>query len=140
MKKFGVPVLITLILLGLCSQNYAQGICPITTLKINRIQGKVLSNDKLQEPIRQTKVELTRLGETVSLNYSTLTNDSGYFEINNVKKGKYALGVWLTVNEKPYFNYRAAITVKKSNDSKSKDLILVNLGLDCFTSEVSISK
>lgn len=140
MKKLSFSILLVLIVLLLRSASYGQAICPITTLKIGGVKGKVLWNDKTSAPITKTKVELIRLGEEDSLITSTLTDENGFFEINNLKKGKYGLDVWLYVDEKPYFVYRVALKVTKSNAKKSNSLIVVKLGLDCWTSEAGIVK
>ena len=124
----------------LCPSSYGQAICPITTLKIGGIKGKVLWNDKTAAPITKTKVELKRLDEAQSLVTSILTDENGFFEINNLKKGKYGLDVWLYVDEKPYFVYRVALKITKSNETKSNSLLVVKLGLDCWTSEASVVK
>ena len=140
MKKLSFSILFVLFILVLCSPNYGQAICPITTLKIGSVKGKVLWNDKTVAPITRTKVELIRLGEEDFLISSTLTNENGFFEISNLEKGKYGLDVWLYVDEKPYFVYRVALKVTKSNATKSDSLIVVKLGLDCWTSEAQRGK
>ncbi len=140
MKKLSLSVLFVLFTLTLCPPSYAQAICPLTTLKTDSVRGKVLWNDKTTAPITKTKVELKRFDEEQSLVTSTLTNENGFFEIHNLKKGEYGLDVWLYVDEKSYFVYRVALKVKKSNDAKSNSLIVVKLGLDCWNSEASVMK
>jgi hypothetical protein len=140
MKKVSLLLLLILVTLTLHTSGHAQGICPIITLKVNRISGKILWNDKNAQPITKTKVELKRLDEKESLTASTITNDLGFFEINNIKTGKYGLDVLLSVDEKPYFVYRIALKVKKSNATKSESIIALKLGLDCFNSEARIIK
>lgn len=140
MKNVSFSILFILFISMLCSRNYAQSMCSITTLKTNSVKGKVLWNDKPAQPIVKTKVELKRLDETQSLVSSVLTDNLGFFEIGNIKKGEYVLDTWLYVDEKPYFAYRIGLKVKKTNDTKSKSLIVVKLGLDCWNSEVSVAK
>ncbi len=124
----------------LSSQSYAQAICPIKTLKIDSVKGKVIWNDKTEAPIAKIKVELKRLDEEQSLVKSIFTGKNGFFEFKKLKKGKYAVDVWLYVDEEPYFVYRVALKVKKSNVIKSNSQILVKLGLDCWDSEASVEK
>ncbi len=140
MKKLSFSILFVLLTLALYSPSYGQAICPITTLKISGVKGKVLWNDKTVAPITKTKVDLKRLDGEQSLVTSTLTDENGFFEINNLKKGKYGLDVWLYVDEKPYFVYRVALKVTKSNETKVSSLIVAKLGLDCWTSEASVVK
>jgi hypothetical protein len=82
MKETRFLFLPILFVLTLYPSSFAQGICPISTLRIDRVRGKVLWNDKNAEPITKTKVELKRLDEEQSLVTSTLTDDAGFFEIN----------------------------------------------------------
>lgn len=120
--------------------NYAQGVCPTTILRIGKIQGLVVTPGKNEdEPLARTKVELRRPDETQSLVTSTLTNDSGSFEMSDIRAGKYLLVVWLTVEQQVYFKYFITLNLeKRMKDSKSKTLILIKLGTDCFKSEASV--
>lgn len=136
--RFSIPAF--LIVLILSSQIFAQSMCPITTLTVNRIRGKVLTNDQQQVPIKQAKVELFSLGETDSLVASAFTDDLGYFNITNVQKGKYAIEAAFAVEGVTHLKYRFVLKVKKSNDTRSSALIMVKLDANCFDSEVSISK
>lgn len=83
---------------------------------------------------------MKRFDERLSLIKSVLTDDSGYFEIKNIRKGNYFLVVWLTNNEATLHNYYLGLQVMKTNDIKSKNSIEINLGLDCLASEAKTIK
>jgi hypothetical protein len=141
MKKLTFSALLILFVLTFCSlPNYAQSICHVVNLRANRVKGRVLSQGRIEEPIRQTRVELKRLDERLSLVTSALTDDSGYFEIKNIRKGEYILVAWFTNEEQTFHKYYMGLQVMKTSDTKSKNLIEIKLGLDCFTSEAKLIK
>ncbi len=140
MKKIRISILIVLFCLTIIYQGFAQAICPIETLKVNSLNGKVIWNDKTEAPIAKTKVDLIKLDEEQNLLSSIFTDEDGFFEFKELEKGKYAIDVWLYVDEKPYFVYRVALKVKKSSATKSNSQIQVKLGLDCWNSEANIVK
>ena len=122
------------------SQIMAQGVCPITTLKIGELKGKVVTSGRAEdEPLAQTKVELRRLDENETLVSSAVTDEKGTFEISEIKSGKYRLVVWFILNNQLYFKYYVKLEIKdKLKKAKRKSSILIKLGIDCQSSEASL--
>jgi hypothetical protein len=141
MKKLIFITLLLLLSLTVCSlPNYSQHLCHVINLETNRVKGRVLSQGKTEKPIRQTKVELIRFDERLSFVSSVLTDDTGYFEIKNIRNGGYFLIAWHTNDEEASDKYYVGLQVMKTNDTKSKNLIQIKLGLDCSTSEAKLIK
>ncbi len=84
------------------SLSVAQGVCPVTDLKVGKVKGVVMSHGRVEVPIPGTKVELFKLDGNEFLVESTLTNEKGLFAINNISKGKYKLVVWFTIEGQTY--------------------------------------
>ncbi len=120
----------------------AQDLCPLKTVKLNKIQGKIMakgSRDKV--PLPHTKIELERLGSPVVLVATVETDEEGFFEINNIKKGEYRLVVHYIYNGvvlNPKYNL--ILKVKKSNADKSKKFLYVELAFDCGNTTVKLVK
>ena len=120
--------------------NLAQGICPLPSLRVDSVKGKVVTQGKNEdEPLSQAKVELRRLDDKETLVASTVTDNGGLFEITSSPKGKYRLVIWFSVNNQLYFKYYIKLNVvKRVKKPKEKMSILVKLGVDCFNSEASL--
>lgn len=114
---------------------FSQAVCPITTLKINKVGGQIIAKGKLATPIPNQKIELRNLDEKETFVSETITNENGEFEFSGIKKGKYAFNVDFVLNGSYLLKYRAIVKVKKSNSSKSKPSILILFGGNCWETE-----
>lgn len=124
------------------AQSFAQGTCPIKELKVSRIQGVVVSQGREDDPIKDTKIELFRLGNPETLISTTTTDENGYFEIGNAPIGEYRLVVYFMVKGEavaPSYN-GLIVSVKKTNAKKSNRFLDIWLGANCFEHQTSIRK
>ena len=119
--------------------SFAQGICPITTIKLGRIKGKVVSQGKNEVPISATKVELFNLNENKVLIDSVMTDEKGFFKFDNINKGIYGLTVWFTIKGQTYLKYDVILKVTKNQKEKENNkMVYVRLGMDCFNSDAKL--
>ncbi len=131
---------ILLILSIFTSNAFSQAVCPIKTLKVNKVNGKILLGGKSKEPFPDTKIDLFKFDEKETVISTTATNEDGYFEFDNIKKGKYGLNVHIVINGMSYPPYRAIVKVKKTDSSKLKPSILIIYSGDCWDTEAETVK
>lgn len=135
--------LLSVIFAGYASVS-VQAMCPIKTLDVKKVQGQVMEmGSDQQDPIAlpNTKVELMWLGNPDVLITTVETDDKGFFEINDIKKGKYRLVVYFIVNGKAVApKYDVILKVEKSNVSKSNQHIYISLAFDCSENIVKLVK
>ena len=134
-KRF---LILSLVLTCFFTTIYSQAVCPISTAKVNSIQGRVVENIGSQKPWPDIVVEIRNFGDNETLVSTTKTDKDGLFSIAGLQKGKYVMNVIFDVR---YIStYRLIAKVKRSNSSKKKPSILVRLGSDCWETEVTIVK
>lgn len=121
---------------GFCSNTFSQSICPIVTLKVNKVSGKILDGGRLEEPLPNIRVELRNFNDEETLVSTAITDKLGLFEFENIKKGEYIFNTYFIFNDELYLKYRAVVKVKKSNSLKSKPSILISFGIDCHETEI----
>ncbi len=112
---------------------HCQAVCPIITLKVNKVSGKIIEKGKLATPFPDVKVELRKINDEETLVSSTTSDKLGFFEFEEIEKGKYLF--LLDFNKPSFVNYRAVVKVKKTNSSKSKPSILIVYSGDCWDTE-----
>jgi hypothetical protein len=117
--------------------SFAQGICPITTIKLGRIKGKVVSQGRNEVPVSATKVELFNLKSNKVLIASVMTDENGFFEFDSIKKGTYGLTAWFTIKEETYLKYAVILKVTK-NQKENNQMVYIRLGMDCFESDAKL--
>jgi hypothetical protein len=117
-----------------------QGTCSVKTFDVSNVRGKVVSQGRLEEPVSQTKVELFKFGGHEALVQSALTDEKGFFEMNNIKKGTYRLVTWFTVRGQTFLKYDVILNVKRSQEQKTDKSVLIKLSADCFTSDATVIK
>lgn len=144
--QFLKTIYIFLSLLGLFSICYisirAQSMCPLKTLKINKIQGKITAQERKNTiPLSYTKIDLQRLGDPDVLVTTVETDDKGFFEISNIPKGEYRLAVHFIVDGREIVpKYDVILKVKKSNVSESNKYICIFLAFDCGDNTAKVFK
>jgi uncharacterized surface anchored protein len=116
--------------------SFAQSTCPVTTLSVATVKGKVVSQGKIEVPVSGTKIELFRMNDE-ALVESVLTDENGFFKIANVKNGKYRLVVWFTIEGATYLKYNLILKVKK-NRKENNQMVYIRLGMDCFSSDAKL--
>lgn len=114
---------------------FSQAICPIRTLKVNKINGKILDGGKSEEPLPEIKLELIKFDEEETIVSTVFTDKAGYFEFENIEKGKYGLIIYFVFNGNLYLKYRAIVKAKKTDSPKVKPSILIRFGVDCHETE-----
>lgn len=119
-----------------CLPSFAQSTCPVKTLNVNEVKGKVVSLGKNEVPVSGTKVELFQLNDD-ALVKSVLTDEKGFFKIDNVKSGKYRLLVWFTIEGETYLKYNLILKVVE-NQKENNRVVYVRLGMDCFESDAKL--
>lgn len=111
----------------------SQGLCDLKTFRLDRITGNVVSEGpKGNEPIRNAKVELWRigaLGHEDVLVASTSTNEDGLFEMVGVKEGHYRLEV-SKPNSGFVRNFAGVKLVKSPKVSEARKVIQFRLGVE----------
>lgn len=123
------------------SESYAQQMCNLIELKVDNVKGRVVTNDQDLYPVSSSQVKLFKINDNDVLIGSTVTDTEGFFDIVDIKPGKYRLVVWAT-SEKglTLFTYDVIVKVMKSKN-KNKDshqMIYVKLGGDCFESDAKL--
>lgn len=115
-------------------------ICPITTLKVKQVVGKVVWADNPESPVSNTRIDLVTLGESQELLESMKTDENGFFEFRDVKKGKYALNVYLLIagSTEVAPRYWVPLKVTRSNSTNSRRHILILRAFDCWDSEAKL--
>ena len=115
------------------SQTFAQGICDYKEFRLGEIKGRVVSDGpKGYEPVSKAKVELWRIGgvdEDDVIVASTLSGETGYFEISDIKRGKYRLEAskW----EGGFVrNFVGIKVVKRAKESERGKGLVFRLGVD----------
>ncbi|MDQ3633674.1 MAG: hypothetical protein M3405_04090 [Acidobacteriota bacterium] len=139
MKKFVFTLGIS-ILFAFSSNAFSQSICPIVTVKVNKVSGKILVGGRLEEPLPNIKVELRKFDDEETLVSTAVTDKSGLFEFDNIRKGEYIFNTYFVFNNELYLKYRAIVKVKKSNSLNSKPSILIRFGIDCHETEIKTVK
>lgn len=134
-SSINLTLFLVLIMAFLEVSAYAQGICDYKEFRLERIKGRVISNGpKGYEPISQAKVELWRVGvsdKEDKLIISAMSDEDGYFEIDNIKDGVYRLNVSTTT--KGFFSNFAGIKiVKKAKKTERKKLLVFRLGVEAL--------
>jgi hypothetical protein len=124
-------VLFGLFLALLANTSFAQGLCDIKSFALDKIKGKVVSDGPHgYEPIDQAKVELWRVGrEDDVLVVSTSSDVAGFFELNNIKRGRYRLQIskW---DAGFVMNFAVVNVVKRVKKSDKGKLLLFRLGVE----------
>jgi len=135
MKKVIFIFSIALLFVAFPFSAFSQAMCPIITLKVNKVRGNIVYKDGKTEPIPDIKLELRKPDDEETLVSTATTNESGLFEFKDIQKGAYILIVDFVINGKSWLEYRTVVKVKKSNSSKSKPSILIRFAIDCFETE-----
>lgn len=122
------------------SSSYAQEMCNLVELKVDKIKGKVVTNDDELYPFSSSQVKLFKVNNRDVLIGSTITDKNGSFEIENIDKGEYRLVVWATTEKGlTLFTYDVIIKIDKNKkDKEINQLIYVKLGGDCFDSDAKL--
>ncbi len=131
---------ILLILSIFTSNAFSQAVCPIKTLKVNKVNGKILLGVKSKIPYSNAGIFLFKLDDVETIVSTTTTNEEGYFEFDNIKKGKYGFKFDVIFDGMLYRPYRAIVKVKKTDSSKLKPSILIIYSGDCWDTEAETVK
>lgn len=139
MKKLLLVCSILLFHIVCNKPTFSQVISPIKTLTVNKVTGKIITINKSALRSSGIKIELRETntsGETIS-SYLTTTDESGFFEFNGIKKGKYLLNVYFIIKENLIQKYRAIVNMNKSGSSKSKPSILIRFTDNIYETEAA---
>jgi hypothetical protein len=134
--------------------SFAQGMCDYKEFRFETIKGRVMvkgivkpDGSSVDEPLAQAKVELWRTAgvdndnENDALIASTLSDENGYFEINNIKEGLYRLDASKLENGFVR-NFVGIKILKKVKKSESGKQLMFRLGVEvlkpCGGGEVSL--
>ena len=128
---------ICLIVFGATTAIYSQNICPISTTKVDSPRGLIVWNDKLGQPVEQAPISVKRSGENEITVVSTKTDNAGRFEVS-IPKGHYVVDVQAIINGQTLFTYRFILKLRRSNYLKGNKQIMVKIGVDCYSSEVTV--
>jgi hypothetical protein len=110
--------------------------CPIKTVKVKALNGRVVENSTSQPPWQNVVVELRLDDETQTLRLTTVTDENGSFNFGKVKNGKYFLD--FRTNVVP--SYRLVVRTNGVKDSAKGASFLVKLDSDCGNNEVKVLK
>lgn len=113
---------------------FPQSMCPIKTVKVNSLNGKVVENSIGQNPWANVVVELRLDNETQTLSSTTVTGEDGSFIFPQVKKGKYLLDI----RTNALSSYRLVVRTRGVNDTAKAASFLVKLDPDCGKNEVKL--
>lgn len=114
-------------------------ICPITTLKVEQVVGKVVWADNPESPVPNTRIDLVTLGESQEIVDSMETDENGFFEFKDVKKGNYALNIYLIVGSTEVApRYWVPLKVTRTNSTNSRRHILILRAPDCWDSDAKM--
>jgi hypothetical protein len=121
------------IILASAAMLDAQSVCPITTVKVGSLSGQVVENTRNQAPWPRITVILKSSGDAQRQIASTETDENGYFKFRGQQKGVFLLDF------KTQFTptLRTVVKLSRSKNSVAKPWILIKLGFDCWTSEIT---
>ncbi|MCZ2391530.1 MAG: carboxypeptidase-like regulatory domain-containing protein [Acidobacteria bacterium] len=130
------------IILVWCSVVSGQSICPLETVKVEKIQGRVMiPAEHGSRPLPHTKVEVEKFGNPDRFISAVETDENGMFQIDGIERGEYRLSVRYIVNAieiVPKFDI--ILDVERSDVSKSNKFLSVLLTYDCAENQVKVIK
>ncbi|MBS1769610.1 MAG: hypothetical protein JSS77_08100 [Acidobacteria bacterium] len=139
-KKGRFMLTVSVIVLAGYGSSLGQSMCPLETVNIDKVQGKIIVPDEQgSHPLPHTRVELQKLGHPDSLIAAVETDENGDFQIKNIARGKYRLVVHYIVNGievVPKFD--VILAVRRSYASQSNKYVSVLLTYDCFENQVKV--
>lgn len=109
---------------------HAQDLCPVKTVVVNSVQGRVFGGGSEVTPIVGTLVELRTISAENRLVESTRTDKEGRFRFQNQDDGNYRVIVHLEIEGRdvmPSFDFIARI---KKGKAPGRELRIV-LEMDC---------
>jgi len=128
-------------IVGCSSTADAQSMCPIKTITVDSIQGKIDAIDRAGTfPLPGIRLELVRIGTVDTSIGTAVTDERGVFKLTDIPRGEYRLSVpyvYKGVEVAPI--YDIVLRLKKPN-SKSKKYIHVSLSVDCGQNTVELRK
>ena len=137
MFKLSLIILVTalLVLLTAESRPVEADVCVNSTLKVNHVQGYVVSVARgVEEPIPNAEVELKEfLNDEWQTKYKAKTDENGFFKILDVPSGKYEIHVLHPM----IGSLGTLVRVKRKTNSKpSKEIIVVLEFMKCGDARV----
>lgn len=140
-KAFSISCFALFLAFSCSSTADAQSMCPIKTVTVDSVQGKVDAIDGASTfPLQGLKLELVRIGPVDTSLGTAVTDEKGVFKFNDIPKGAYRLSVsyvYKGVEVAP--KYDLVLRLKKPN-SNSKKYIHVSLSIDCGQNTVEVRK
>ena len=112
-----------------------QSMCPIKTIKVGKLLGKVVERSDSASPLQNVSIELRSTDEAQSLIATTTTDKDGGFRFSSVKNGKYSIDFrpeWME-------SYRLVVKLRSSGQTRGGSFV-VKLDLDCGKNEVLLDK
>ena len=128
-----LPVLI-IVLLSISASG--QGVCPIETIRVNKLSGQIVENSKAKSPWPNILVELRSSREGEPLISTARTDENGLFRFAPSKTGTY----FLHVDTQHFPRYRLVIKFKGPSRHTKGGGFRILLDPDCGKTEVYLGK
>jgi len=112
-----------------------QSMCPIKTIRVGKLLGKVVEKSDSASPLQNVSLELRSTDEAQSLIATTTTDKDGGFRFDSVKNGRYSIDFrpgWMD-------SYRLVVKFRSNGQTKGGSFV-VKLDLDCGNNEILLRK
>lgn len=112
---------------------YSQSVCPIKTVKVGSLNGRVVDAVKGVAPWTNVTVVLRANNDEQTRLSSTTTDENGYFKFRTRTEGRYLLDFSTSM----FPTYRAVVRLGNSRKTSAKPWLIVRLGSDCWESDIA---